>query len=119
FEERPRGGGQEAGAHGCRRRDARLEPSRRGGEEREKGAEEERGERRQRERHAAEGMQADIDPGHTRAEQSEAEGVSRPERVPRRRGRPGMDEEREREQRERKVAERREREHRRRARDKR
>src|SRR5256885_1494958 len=101
------------------RRNAGLEPSRRRRKEREKCAEEKRGEGRERQRHGAEGVQADVDPRHAGAEEPEAEGIPGPESAPRRRAHPEMHQKGEREERERKEAKRREREHRRRAREKR
>src|SRR5439155_13956974 len=106
--ERPGGGDEEACAHRIAGGDARLEPAGGGGVERQKRAEHQRGECRERCRHAANVVHADVDPRHPRAEETEAEPESRPEAPARPRIAPRVREPGERRERERIEAKRRE-----------
>jgi hypothetical protein len=62
----------------------RLQPACGSGKEREKGAEDERRQRRHRRRHAANVVHADVDPGDAGAEETEPESEAEPCAVARR-----------------------------------
>src|SRR5438876_3739701 len=111
FEQRPRCRDDEARTRAIGCRHPRLQPSRGGGEQGDECAEQERGEARQRRRHAAELAQAHVDPRHPAAEKPQPEREAAAEASSRRGAHPEMDEHGERGKRERVEADGRECEH--------
>src|SRR6185503_6202728 len=101
FEQHPGRGNEQAGAHRLRRRHAGLQPPGRRGKEREERAERRAGEAGDRRGHAAEVMQAHVDPRHPDAEEAQPEPEAVPGAALRRRVHPEMREDREAEERKR------------------